>query len=268
MAYADVNGIKLYYEVAGGGFPLVMIMGLSANKDWWEPSMLSALQKKFQIVIFDNRGAGRSDKPRGDYTIALLASDVAELMKSLGIEKAHVLGVSMGGMIAQEFAVTYPGMVEKLVLCCTNCGGHEQVLASPEILQILSAPRKGLTVEQVARATLPLLFPNEFIDAHPEVAEEFLARYMIAPIPDHAFFQQLEAITKWRGFAQLKEIKCPTLVLAGDRDILIPPENSRILAENIPDARLIVYEGAGHGFFGQLSGQVTKDIMDFLVADP
>ncbi len=267
MPKARINDIDIYYEVEGEGFPLVLIMGLSANKDWWEPAMLEAFQKKFKVVVFDNRGAGRTDKPKGEFTIALMASDVVGLLKELGMDKAHVLGVSMGGMIAQELAIAYPEIVEKLVLCCTNCGGHEQVLAAPEIYSILGAPREGLSVEDIGRATLPLLFPQEYMEEHPEKMEEFLARYLVAPMPAHSFFQQLQAITKWRSFSRLPEIKSPTLVLTGDRDILIPPENSRILADNISRARLVVFPGGGHGFFGQFPEKVAEEVISFLTED-
>lgn len=120
MPHARANGIDIYYELRGEGYPLVMIMGLSGNVDWWDRSLLSLLAEKFQLVMFDNRGAGRSEKLRAEYSIPLMTSDTVGLLRFLDIDRAHILGVSMGGKIAQQLALDYPEMVERLVLCCTS----------------------------------------------------------------------------------------------------------------------------------------------------
>ncbi len=264
MPYAESNGIDIYYEVAGEGPPLLMIMGLSANLYWWDPALLERLAERLSVITFDNRGAGRSSKPRGEYSIEGMAADAAGLLRSLGINRAHLLGVSMGGMIAQQLALDHPGLVDRLVLCCTNCGGREQVLASPEVYAALRAPRRGLSAEEVARAALPLLFPTEFMRDHPDRVEGFLARYLRAPMPAHCFFAQLAAVARWGSYGQLPEIEAPTLVLTGDSDVLIPPVNSRILAERIRGARLLEYRGGGHGFFAQFPERVAEDVLRFL----
>jgi pimeloyl-ACP methyl ester carboxylesterase len=266
VPYADVDGIRIYYEEHGEGRPLLMIMGLSANLDWWEPALLARLAENNHVVIFDNRGAGRTDKPKGDYTIPMMASDVAGLMRSAGIGQACVLGASMGGMIAQQFALDYPEMTERLILCCTNCGGREQVLAKPEVYEALMSPPGATTIEDFARASLPINFPDSFLRENQEKIEEFIRRFLIAPMPAHAFIAQYTALSRWRDFSRLPEIKSPTLVLTGDSDILIPPENSRILAENIPGAKLIAYTGGGHLFMAQFPELVAADILAFLEA--
>ncbi len=260
MAYAEVNGIKLYYEERGEGRPLLMIMGLAGNTDWWEPEFLALLAENIHIVILDNRGAGRSDKPREGYSVESMASDAAGLLRSLGIGRADVLGVSVGGKIAQELALAEPGLVGRLVLCCTNCGGSEQVTAPPEVYAQVGARRPGATLEDVARSSLPLIYPDAFVRDNPEMMEDFIRRYMIAPTPAHAFFAQLEAAAAYDSFDRLPEIKAPALVLTGDSDELVPPENARILADNIPSARLITYEGGGHFFFSQFPRRVAADV--------
>jgi pimeloyl-ACP methyl ester carboxylesterase len=266
VPYVEAGGIRLYYEERGEGPALLMIMGLSANLDWWDPGMLGRLAERLHVVTFDNRGAGRSDKPAGKYSIAGMAADAAGLLRHLDMEKAHVLGVSMGGMIAQQLALDHPGLVDRLVLCCTNCGGGEQVLATPEVYAVLGAPREGVSVEDVARASLPLLFPREFMGRNPRLMDDFVARYLRHPMPAHCFFAQLGAVARWGSYGRLPEIKAPTLVLTGDADILIPPENSSILAQRIPGARLAVYPGGGHGFFAQFPERVAEDILAFLAA--
>jgi pimeloyl-ACP methyl ester carboxylesterase len=264
MPYAKANGIDIYYELRGEGYPLVMIMGLSGNIDWWDQTMLALLAEKFQLVIFDNRGAGRSGKPRVEYSIPLMAADTAGLLRSLGIGRAHVLGVSMGGKIAQQLVLDYPDMVERLVLCCTSCGGKEQVATSPEISAQLGARRPGITVEDVARSSLNLLFPQSYVRENPELMEDFIRRFQIAPTRGHAFFGQLAAVAGFGVFARLPEIAVPTLVLTGDSDELVPPENSAILAGNIPGAKLITYKGASHFFFYQFPEAVASDVTFFL----
>jgi len=191
MPKVKVNDIQIYYEVHGEGFPLIMIMGLGANLDWWDPRLIQELSKKFKLVTFDNRGVGRTDISDRKYTIELFANDTAGLMDALGISRAHVFGVSMGGMIAQELALNYPKKVEKLVLCSTNCGGKKSVLASQEILEMLKADRSAFSPEEIARMTIPLLFTEDFIKNYPDLIELAIQQILMAPISIEAFTRQL-----------------------------------------------------------------------------
>ncbi len=241
-----------------------MIMGLSGNLHWWYPALVEPLAEKFRVITLDNRGSGESDKPRGPYSIEVMAEDTAQLIAALGIGKAHVLGASMGGKIAQELALDYPELVDRLVLCCTNCGGDRQITPRPEIYTMLGARRKGVTAEDVARASLKLLFPETFVKDNPELMEEFMRRWRINPSPGHAFLAHLEATATYDCFVRLPEIGAPTLILTGDADELVPPENSRILLDHIPDARYIVYENAAHFFFSQYPERVAADVIEFL----
>lgn len=264
---AEVNGINIYFREYGKGDPLLLIMGLSANADWWGEAFLRRLAERFKVVAYDNRGAGRSGKPEGPYPIPLMASDAAGLMDHLGWESAHVMGASMGGMIAQELALNHPHRVKRLVLLCTNCGGREQVLASPEVYQLLNTPREGLTPEDIARMSLPLLFPQRFIEENPAMMEEVLRAYLIAPIEPRCFVWQLMGITRWSCHSRLAELRHPTLIITGTEDVLIPPENSRILAEAIPNSRLVEIEGAGHGLQAMFPERVAAEAAAFLEED-
>ncbi|MHA1580203.1 MAG: alpha/beta fold hydrolase [Candidatus Freyarchaeota archaeon] len=258
-----IGDIKMYYEIHGKGFPLVMIMGLSANKDWWPPYVLEQFSKHFKVLVFDNRGAGRTDAPKIDYTIRMFADDTLGLMDALQIEEAHVLGVSMGGMIAQEFVLNYTDRVKKLVLCCTTPGGPNAVPTPPEVIQQMTS-MEGLTDEQIARRIIPLLYPEEFIKNNPDVVERTVNHILIAPISQDAYMRQLGAIMRFDAYDRLPQIRRPTLVMAGKEDVLLPYRNSEILAERIPGAKLVLYDGVGHGLITQVAEDFTKRVIEFL----
>ena len=263
----EVNGLELYYREYGcgerSGEPLLLIMGLGGNADWWNPLLLELLSQRFHVVTFDNRGAGRSGKPPGPYSIAQMADDAAGLMERLGWASAHVLGMSMGGMIAQELALRHPDRARKLVLLVTACGGREHVPPGQEVLKML-LPEKGMSLERMAEITLKLLFPQSFIDANPGAAEEMKRAVLGAPIPTRCFLAQLNAIATWSAFPRLKDIRQETLIITGTEDILVPPENSRILAREIPNSRLLEFPGGGHGLIGQFPREVAEEVVAFL----
>lgn len=263
MPKVKVRDINIYYEIHGEGSPLVMIMGLSANIDWWHPYVIDQFSKNFKIVIFDNRGAGRTDKPAIDYSIKMFADDTVGLMEELGIDKAHMLGVSMGGVICQEIALNYPERVDKLVLVSTTCGGPNSVPVPQETLQIMLS-RGEMTDEERMRTTVELLFPEEYRKNNPEIMEEAVKRLMIAPTPIDAYMRQLQAGAQFDSYDKLPNIKAPTIVLTGKKDILLPWENSKILAERISGAKLVAFEESGHGMVSQNAEQFTKAVIEFL----
>lgn len=259
-----VNDIQIYYEVKGEGFPLVMISGLSGNLDWWNPQMIQELSKRNKIVIFDNRGAGRSDESDTEYTIKSFADDTAGLMDTLRVPKAHVLGVSMGGMIAQELAINYPEKVEKLVLCSTNCGGARSVPPSQEVLGMLTADVSGWSAEDVVtKITVPLCLTKDFVDGNPGFVEFMTRQILKAPISSKAFMRQLSAIMQFDTYDRLSQIRSPTLILHGKRDILIPPENGSILAKAIPNAKFVTFEKSAH-ILAEDMREVIHAITEFL----
>ncbi|MEM1659392.1 MAG: alpha/beta fold hydrolase [Candidatus Jordarchaeales archaeon] len=264
MPYAKVRDINMYYEVYGSGFPLVMIMGLGANTYWWDPYLIDEFSKHFKVVVFDNRGAGRTDKPAVDYTMKMFADDTVGLMDYLGIKKAHILGVSMGGMIAQEIALNYPERVEKLVLCVTAPGGRVTVPPKPEAMALLTMDRSKLTDEQIAMETIKVLYPKEFIEKHPEIVKVSLERLSKYVIPTDAFMRQINAILKFDAYDRLSHINKPTLVVSGGKDILVPPENGKLIAEKIPNAKLVIFEESGHGLITQERERFASLVIDFL----
>jgi len=314
MSKARVNDINMYYDVHGDGFPLVMIMGFLGNADLWDPRMLPALSDKFKVITFDNRGAGRTDLSDKEFSIRLLAEDTVGLMDVLNVPKAHVLGISMGGMIAQELALNYPGRVEKLILCSTFCGGLHSILIDTADLNRISnvmekvtdRPRlkelgekvvgkltlaseyqeshsvplpatavgvivdiiqdlveKGSWDEPTARKLLPNVCTEEFLQANPEVAEMAVALILEAPTQIEGLLNQVEAVAEFDTYERLPQLKAPTLVLAGKRDVYIPPENAQILADGIPRSKVVYLENSGHMLIEEVD-EGTKIILEFL----
>ncbi len=265
MAKVKVNDIELYYETHGDGYPLVMIMGLSGNSDWWDKSFVSEISKRFKIILFDNRGAGRSDKPDIEYSIKMLADDAVGLMKALNIEKAYVLGFSMGGMIAQELVLNYPDYVDKLILCSSNCGGRRAVPPPPEVLQLLYMNTKGMSREEIIDKTLiPLLFSEDFKKNQPSTVEAMRRVILTNPIPKHSYLRQIKAVNLHNAGKRLEAVKCPTLVMQGTKDILAVPKNAEVFAKLIPHAKVEYIDNGAHLFFSEFPESAAKVVLEFL----
>jgi len=247
MPTVRVNGIDLYYETHGEGPPLVLIMGLRRNLLWWY-RQIPEFSRHFQVVAFDNRGAGRSDKPSMEYSIPLFADDTAAMMELLEIPSAHVLGISMGGYIAQELALRHPGRVRSLLLGCTSCGGSHAVLMSDERMKIFTAV-EGLSPEQILRKDMDIYFSDGFIEQHPDRVREFIELSLRHYQPEDAFLRQFAACLRHDAADRLGGIGVPVLIAAGDDDPLVPSVNSTILAGLIPGAGLRLFPGRRHCFF-------------------
>jgi len=264
MPTVKVDDINIYYETHGEGEPLVLIMGYGGHSGWWAPQ-IPVFSQEYRVVAFDNRGAGRSDKPDIPYTMEMMAGDIAGLLDAIGIDVAHVYGVSMGGMIAQEFALRYPDRVTSLILGCTNFGGTHQIIPDAEAMTLLFdlERMKQLTPEERARQMLPFVCSQEFIDNNPDIIERFVTIVAEYVTPIHGYQRQGEAIMRHDTYNRLPQIKAPTLVIVGDADRLAPVENSRLLASRIPDAELVILENTGHGFM-ETAEEANNKVLDFL----
>jgi pimeloyl-ACP methyl ester carboxylesterase len=243
MAYVDNLGAKIYWEEHGEGEPLVLIMGLASTIDMWHRTQ-PVMAKHYRTILVENRGVGRSDVPLPPYSIATMADDVKAVMDAAGIEKARIFGISMGGMIAQEFTLKYPMCVRSLVLGCTNFGGRNVKPAAPKVLDILKA-RGMMTPEDAAWAMAPFVYnrttPRE------RVEEDLQIRMKWFPT-NIGYFGQLGAILSWESRERLAQIRVPTLIIHGDTDELVPPENGRLIAELIPNSKLVMVKNASHIF--------------------
>jgi len=262
MPSCIVNNLKVNYEIFGQGHPVVMIMGLAGDMKWWE-RQIPALSEHLQVMVFDNRGTGSTDKPDDRYSIRELADDTVGLMDALDVQSAHLVGVSMGGMIAQELCLNYPERVDRVVLGCTHCGGTGFIMPSPEAVKKLTLTR-GKTLEEIARQVISIMFSPRYIREDPETIQAIVDRFVQKRQSRKDFRNQFWAIMGHNTYDRLPTIKTPTLVITGSEDFLVPPENAKILAQNIPEARLELLPGSGHCFFIEQSEEVNRILVDFL----
>jgi 3-oxoadipate enol-lactonase len=260
MSFVENQGAKIYWDEQGSGEPLLLIMGLSYPSCMWHRTR-PVLAKSYRTIALDNRGVGQSDAPPGVYSIALMASDAAAVLNAAGVETSHVFGVSMGGMIAQEFALQYPKRVRSLILGCTAAGGPHSVKAEPAALQTLM--RQDMTPEESKEAIIPFIYdpatPRERID------EDMAIRMEWYPSPQ-GYAGQLQGIFGWEAFSRIAQITAPTLVIHGETDRLIPSANAQLIVERIPAARLVLIPHASHIFETDQPGAANHAILEFLVA--
>jgi 3-oxoadipate enol-lactonase len=278
MSIAKVGANELFYEAHGEGDPLLLIMGLAADSTAWL-FQVPELARHYRTIVFDNRGVGRSSKPRGPYTIHEMADDAAGLLDVIGIERAHVVGVSMGGMIAQELALRHPKRVRGLVLGCTfpepdaeaerqrqfslaRFGGR--VTASGETEIEVSAVDPLMLFQHL----LPRVFNQSFIDRELPKLLQIFGGALQYGFSLEAILGQVEAIMGHRATDRLREITAPTLVITGDADLLVSPANSDVLARNIPGAKLVKIPGGSHGFNFETPDVFNREVIDFLAGVP
>ena len=278
MPKVKVDDIKIYYEIKGEGFPLVMIQGICCNLEWWDPRLIEALSKIFRLIVFDNRGTGRTEISDKKYSMKLFADDTANLMEALDISRAHILGISMGGMIAQELVLNHPQKVAKLILCSTGarwCFGQE---ASRIFASLTELPQEKLT-EMILAQKIASNFPNDFVKKRPfaiflftsdyvrkhsDSVEHLFSRAAKYPISKEVWNRQLNAIREFNSQARLKKIEVPTLILHGRKDVEIPPKNAAILAKAIPHAKLVHLEKSAHCLTEEMT-ELTTILKEFLV---
>jgi 3-oxoadipate enol-lactonase len=274
MSTAKVGDIELYYEEHGSGDPLLLIMGLGADSTAWL-FQVPEFSKRYRTITFDNRGVGRSAKPPGPYSIHQMADDAAALLDVLGIARTHVVGVSMGGMIAQELALRHPRRVRGLVLACTypepdadverqrqfsvqQFGG--KITAGGEMQLDLNA----LDPMRFFQHILPTVFNPEFIERELPKLMPLLTSALQYGFSFEALLGQVAAVMSHRATDRLHQIKSPTLVITGDADRLVPPANSDLLAKHIPGAKLVKIGGGSHGFNFETPDVFNREVLNFL----
>src|SRR3712207_2904614 len=240
--------MSLQYVQRGDGEPLLLIMGMSGTHLTWGEPFLPELERDFAVTAYDHRGIGRSRPLDGEFSLSDLADDADALLDHLGLESAHVLGISMGGMVAQQLALRHPERIRTLTLGCTYAGGTGSSLTSPETFQRLSESWQTRDRDQILRTTWEINVSESFARDDDAYAT-FRRAALELPVPMKVIMAQLQAIAVHDTSARLREISAPTLVIHGDRDQMLGVANARRIAELIPDARLEVFEGVGHLFW-------------------
>ncbi len=252
----------MHYESAGLGPSLLLISGLSFG-GWIWYRQAPAFSRHFRIICFDNRGSGFSDKPDENYTIDTFVADTVSLLDALNIDKTHIVGVSLGGMIAQKLALDYPDRVTSLVLCSTVFGGPNTVLPPMHVLQFMAQPA-GTAEERFAQGVKNSFTP-EFIEKN-QTEIQFLKQKMSENRqPDYAYRRQVMAPLGFNVELRLTQLKMPVLVVAGGSDQAVPVENARRLAQHIPNSTLHILERAGHLCFVEEPDAFNQLVIDFLM---
>ena len=260
MPFVENQGARIYWDEQGRGVPLLLIMGLGYASPMWHRTR-PVLSQYFRTIAFDNRGVGLSNVPPGPYSIATMASDAAAVLDAAGIARAHVFGVSMGGMIAQEFALQYPARMHSLILGCTSPGGSLTVRAASNVIDILFV--RGMTPAQAREAILSFIYdastPPEKIEQDVTVRQPWL------PNPQ-GHMAQLQGILGWESYSRIAQINAPTLVIHGKSDGLVPCGNGELIAGRIPGAKLVLLERASHLFLTDQTEAAHKEILEFLLS--
>ncbi len=258
MPYARANGIAIYYEVESRGPAVALVGGLGADGHFWH-QQTPALARQFQMLLPDNRGAGRTDAPDEPCTIRMMADDLAGLLDELQMPPVHVVGASMGGMIAQEFALAYPARVRQLVLCCTSFGGPHSIPVSDAALPARTGdPRRDL------RALFEVQLTPEYLQARARELDDYIAWRIEHPQSLHGYQRQAAALAAHDTEDRLGSLRLPVLILHGGRDNVIPTGNADLLAARIPGARVHIFADGGHLFLWECVDEANRVIADFL----
>jgi len=265
MPKTTCNGIELYYEVHGEGKPLVLISGLGYSLWQWH-KMVPFLAEHFQVITFDNRGVGQSDRPMGPYTAQMLAADTVGLLDVLGIEKASIVGHSMGGFVAQAMVLDFPERVDNLILCSTNFGGPHHIPVTPEAMQVLTEPsadpltrfKNGLVV-----STAPGWAEN-----HPEMVQTWVEWRIANPTEPAPYQAQLaiglSLLSEATAFEnRLSAVNHSTLILFGAHDKVVPPANAALLAGKIKNSQVVIFPDAGHFFPIEIPQTASEALIRF-----
>jgi len=262
------DGLKLRYEIRGAGDPVALIMGFSGSGRGWGEPFLKLMEARFKIFVIDNRGTGESDKPDAEFALGNLAADIAAVLDHAKTPRAHIFGISMGGMIAQEFVLAYPERTRGLVLGCTNCGASHSVPADPAAIANL-IPAPGMDPIEQARRAFSVACGKAFLnsEAGQAILTQAIAEMGNYPAtPMHTFMRQGQAIGGFDSSARLGQIKSPTLIIHGDDDSIVPYPNADVLQGAIAGSKRHTLKAAGHMFFWEVPDETARVAGDFLAA--
>ncbi len=267
--FVTIGDRKIAYEEVVPPDPagtVILLTGLASKRQGWH-KQLPVFGQRYRTIAIDHRDVGDSDLTPAPYAVTDQADDVAAVMDALGIERAHIVGISMGGFISLQLAARHPQKVQKLVLTATSAGGKTHVAASPRITALLLMPRFRFgrpDPGKIARRTYTMIMAPGYLKAHPDDLEHIMAIARHRPQPPEAYRRQLQACLKHDATAHLSSITAPTLVIHGEVDPLIPVANGKHLAQHIPGARLLLYSNTGHIPIIERAEDYNRDVLAFL----
>jgi pimeloyl-ACP methyl ester carboxylesterase len=258
------GAVRIAWERHGAGEPLLLIHGLGYARWGWEP-VVRALAERFDVLLFDNRGIGESDAPPGPYTVAQMAADAAHVLDQAGVERAHVLGTSLGGMIAQELALTHPDRVDRLVLACTTPGGPK-AHPMPQVTVDLIAEAATLAPAVALRRFVENALAPATVAGRPELVDRILEHRLATAQPPAAWAAQAAAGASFDVYDRVGSVRAPTLVQTGTEDAVVDPRNSEILGERVQQATVLRFPACGHLFFWEQPREFVDSVTAFLEA--
>lgn len=259
----QIHDVGLHYESNGTGDAVLLIAGLGANAESWhrQTPTLSAFHR---VIRFDNRGSGRSDAPPGPYSVQEMASEAVQLLDALDVTAAHILGSSMGGMIAQEVAIQYPDKALSLTLIASQCGGTHAFGAEPQNASALEElATLDMSPQERARGWVPYCLSRDFRAACPDLVEEYVRVNALYPPTTAGLRAQWSALMSYDSWDRLALVTAPAPILQGEEDVLVPRENADVLGVRIPDARVVHIPGAGHSLAFEAAETVNSLLLDF-----
>jgi 3-oxoadipate enol-lactonase len=245
--------MKIAWERHGAGPPLLLIHGLGYARWGWEP-VVEPLARSFEVILFDNRGIGGSDAPPGPYTAAQMAGDATQVLDEAGVERAHVLGTSLGGMVAQELALAHPERIDRLVLACTTPGGADSFPMPERTVQLM---QNGASLQEYVE--------NALADPSAEIVRRIVRHREATAQPLEAWSAQAAAGMGFDALARVGDIEATTLILHGTEDAVVDSRNAGLLAERLPDARVRLFRGTGHLFFWEQPDRFVAAVEEFLL---
>ena len=266
MPYAKIKDIELYYEIHGpdDAPPLVLIGGWASYRWIWF-RQVPTFKEKYKVIVFDNRGAGRSSKPDIEYSIEMFAADTVGLMDALNIKTAHILGISMGGLIAQQVAISYPERIRSLILVSTHFGGPNNIPMDDENLALLLAlPTETISKEQAREMRYRATFSEQFIRENRGILQMIDDWAEKLPTPLFAQIHQSAAVGAFNAEEEVKTISAPTLIIHGDNDKAVPTKNSELLNNNIPNSRVSLIKGGSHFSIIERYEEFNNIVMNFI----
>ena len=266
LPYETIGDIDIYYEIHGPpeAPPLILIGGWASYRWIWF-RQIPAFKERYRCVVFDNRGAGRSSKPDHPYTMEMFADDVVGLMEALDIENAHILGISMGGFIAQQIAISYPEKVRGLIIASSSFGGPNSIPMDDKTMAMLIAlPTETISKEQAREMRYKATFSPQFLQENKLVIDQIDEWAERHPTPVYAQVHQSSAANSFNAESEVKQISTPTLILHGDNDLCFPPKNAELLANCISTSKLKIIEGASHFVIIEKYEEFNNEVMNFI----